>query len=407
MICGDARRAAAAVIAIAAAAAAGCSSSGETETDAADGTCLACDAGEPDALARCDRTEDCGDGLMCVDGMCVTTVFGNGKIEPGEQCDDSNVAEFDGCDPEGRYELFMRTYETNVMPSPAGSFCSSPKSALGDALSAFALATDNADRKARIDMGLDNSLLQFVGLRDLTGRENGTLEIRRVNAVLDPARGEWPVSSDGLDWWFLLRPSGLTPDGAIADRIGDVALTDGTFVGGPSVNEQTIPEFLDAAVRARFDDSDPDRPPPPPDELADGLVAARGLIADGSDEGFCGDVPVASLARTPAAPTVTNCLECPEFSHAYVPCDGPEVGDGCNSVLDVIVGGCLVGEDCLSGRLVFPTQPDVMRGGPEPLVPDPENVHKIPTAQTDRNMNGYSVYLKFRAKRVHVTGIAE
>ncbi len=40
----------------------------------------------------------CGAGVECRSGMCVTDSCGDGTIDPGEDCDDMNVVDGDGCD---------------------------------------------------------------------------------------------------------------------------------------------------------------------------------------------------------------------------------------------------------------------------------------------------------------------
>ena len=40
----------------------------------------------------------CGSGLVCRSGVCTTIVCGNGFMESGEECDDGNTTEGDGCD---------------------------------------------------------------------------------------------------------------------------------------------------------------------------------------------------------------------------------------------------------------------------------------------------------------------
>jgi cysteine-rich repeat protein len=43
----------------------------------------------------------CGDGLICREGLCVTSVCGDGFVDPvnGEDCEDGNADAFDGCEP--------------------------------------------------------------------------------------------------------------------------------------------------------------------------------------------------------------------------------------------------------------------------------------------------------------------
>jgi cysteine-rich repeat protein len=344
---------------------------------------------------------------MCLDGECVAVECGNGIIEPGEHCDDENRVDFDGCDASCRYEVFFRSYQVTLMPSPAGSFCDRPNSALGDALAAFALEAGNAQRKVDIDTGIYNPLVQLVGLEDPSGMTDGIMTLYQATAIPDPAAGAWPTDgSNPIDWSFLIDRRSLAEDGTLADIIADLSLTGGTFIGGPGTSVRPLPEFLDSSVHARFDYSTPpDVPAPPPDALADGLVVPREIIGDGEDEGICGNLTVAFIASAPAPPDVESCLDCPGKSRTYRACPGDVVTSDCNSSLDPLVGGCILGRSCDGGfPVIFPTQPDVDHGGPGPLENDPANGNKVPAAMTDGNLDGYSSYFRFRARRVHVTG---
>lgn len=40
----------------------------------------------------------CNDGLVCIDDTCVVLLCGNGDVDVGEECDDSNAMDSDGCD---------------------------------------------------------------------------------------------------------------------------------------------------------------------------------------------------------------------------------------------------------------------------------------------------------------------
>jgi cysteine-rich repeat protein len=361
-----------------------------------------CVAGEPPQ-----EPTSCGDGRMCVDGECLAAVCGNGIIEPGEHCDDGNLANFDGCDAFCQYEVFYRTYELTLMPSPAGSFCDRPNSALGDALSSFALEANNAERKVNIDTGAYSSISQIIGLRDLSGTTDATVELRSATGMPDPARGTWPTDgSNPLDWWFMVDQESLAPDGELADRMTRVPLSGGAYIGGPGISLRALPEFLDSTTRARFDYStDPDVPAAPPEMLDEGLVVPREIIGDGPDEGVCGNLTVAFLASVPADPTLEDCLECPGTSRTYTACSGDVVTDDCNSALDPLVGGCVIGPNCLAGfEIVLPTQPDVDHGGAGTLMNDPNHLNKVPSSATAGNLDGYSSYFRFRARRVQVTG---
>ncbi|HJL20014.1 MAG TPA: MopE-related protein [Sandaracinaceae bacterium LLY-WYZ-13_1] len=61
--------------------------------------------GDADCIGMDDGTA-CGTGLICVDEICVSSVCGDGFVDPaaGEECDDANDVAFDGCEP-GACEL--------------------------------------------------------------------------------------------------------------------------------------------------------------------------------------------------------------------------------------------------------------------------------------------------------------
>ncbi|WP_146157540.1 hypothetical protein [Enhygromyxa salina] len=46
----------------------------------------------------CDLEAPCEDGQLCVDGICELDTCGDGRVDPGEACDDLNSIEGDGCD---------------------------------------------------------------------------------------------------------------------------------------------------------------------------------------------------------------------------------------------------------------------------------------------------------------------
>ena len=54
----------------------------------------------PDQIASCDgkrELDDCGPNQRCYDGVCLAAGCGNGRVDPGEACDDRNTVPNDGC----------------------------------------------------------------------------------------------------------------------------------------------------------------------------------------------------------------------------------------------------------------------------------------------------------------------
>ncbi|MFV8754884.1 hypothetical protein ACNOYE_30420 [Nannocystaceae bacterium ST9] len=74
------------------------SESSESTSESDTGTCTtqgcACEEGVPDA---------CEPGLVCEAGTCQPDTCGNGALEVGEECDDGNRTDVDGCDADCTY----------------------------------------------------------------------------------------------------------------------------------------------------------------------------------------------------------------------------------------------------------------------------------------------------------------
>jgi hypothetical protein len=147
-------------------------------------------------------------------------------------------------------------------------------------------------------------------------------------------------------------------------------------------------------------------PGPPPDQFAAGFAAFEDLLADDGNHGLCGNLTVGSLAVMPLPAEFTGggstaCSSACTGSREYTWCGpGNPVGPGCNSTLDLLVGGCAVSPPlCIA--LIDPTQPDVGTGGQPPavLVPDP-GTGKVTVTQPD---DAYSTWFEFVAERVHIT----
>src|SRR5690606_34104396 len=70
-----------------------------------------CQSGTPQA----DGTP-CGSGNICVSGACVPEpVCGNGELEFGEQCDDGNLDNLDGCSQACRIETAFRIDDLEIV----------------------------------------------------------------------------------------------------------------------------------------------------------------------------------------------------------------------------------------------------------------------------------------------------
>jgi cysteine-rich repeat protein len=386
-----------------------------------------CDAnGGQCKLSVCgDAIVDTGGGEQCeppntatCDAQCktiATAVCGNGKIEGTEQCDDGNTLNLDGCDSKCKYEMILRMIDADIMGGASPSWCTPTKNQLGNvALTSTARGQLNTSLSDGINAGTTNVLVQSLGLDDLTGVSDPALELGIMTGVLDPAKGSWPATGNPIDWWFKVDPAGVDATGLPTGKLTGGSLAAKLLVAGPSDVNMTlvlggVPALLqmrDARIRG-VTSGTPNVPAPPPSALAPGLTVFPEFTANQTGQGLCGNITVDSLSKIPVPEALTTgtsaCGAC-SGSKKYTYCGANQpVGANCNSLLDALVGGCKV-LACLV-TAINATQPDVPKpGGSLTPLSNQGPLNKIPTAQTSGNMDAYSAYLSFLARRAHITG---
>jgi cysteine-rich repeat protein len=364
----------------------------------------------------------CGsNGLVCKGGQCTSANCGNGTIDPGEECDDGNTRDLDGCDSRCNYEVVLRMDSVAISGSVAPSYCSQTANVLGTkTLSSLATSILNSTVTNDIDAGTLNVMTQLIGLTDLTGgtSESSGLTLGVLNAKLDPGKGAWP-NQNPIDWWFLADYTTVA-DGLPTTNVA-ATLSNRQLSAGPADVSLTLilggsPAVLEmraASLVATLDGTPaPDAPAPPPAKLASGLTVFQQMTGNGANEGLCGNITVESLAQVPVPQTLATggtqaCTSLCPGSPTYTYCGtGMPVGPNCNSLLDVLVGGCNISKIiCLPppnalSQVVNPTQPDV---------PTPSKMlslgagNKVPTSQTSGNTDAYSAYMTFAGNRAHFT----
>lgn len=380
-----------------------------------------CDASGACVLSLCgDGFVDAGGGEACeppntptCNSVCQTivpNVCGDGTIADAEHCDDGATSNLDGCDASCKYELFMRMNDVTIERGQAPAWCDRQTNALGGALSSIAADSMNGSLAEGVNDGTMNILVQMLGLDDLTGVADPAFDVGITSGVTDPLAGAWP-GNDPIDWPFLLAPTTVDANGVPVHRFTPGSVAARAFAAGPSDVPLTILfgstpavlQLLNGNVRGRFSTAT-GVPAPPPSQLVAGLQVANGLVADGSSEGLCGNVTVESLAKIPVPEELTTgmnaCRDTCSNSERYTYCgEGNPVGPNCNSLLDVFVGGCRA---ALCITAISRTQPDVNNGGHAPLTLGTNN--KVPESQTDGNLNAYSSWFRFTARRAHATG---
>jgi cysteine-rich repeat protein len=342
---------------------------------------------------------------------------GNGVLDPGEQCDDGNVFNLDGCDSTCSYEVVTRMTLLSIQGTPAPAFCTPTTNRLGtQSFTAIALSQLNPDLQSGITNGTTNIFAQLIGLGDLTGvADTNGLSLGIASGQLDPARGTWP-GNNPIDWWFLADHTTVGSSGLPTNVLTSGALAAGKLTTGPSNVDLPVPlggnpavmRVLGAYLSATINQSPaPNVPAPPPNLLAPGLTVFQTITADGTGQGLCGNITVESLANIPIPQTLTTgttaCSALCASSNSYTACAaGGAVGPGCNSLLDALVGGCAVGAP-LCVPVVNQQQPDV------PVTATVQTLtlgagNKVPSGQTTGNNDAYSAYMKFDTNRAHITG---
>lgn len=330
-------------------------------------------------------------------------VCGNGIVEPPEECDDGAAFRLDGCAPGCTYEHVQRMTMLALGDGSGPSSCTPATNAFGSAFSSLGLTALNTQLQTVISNQTLNQLLQVLALDDPAAVDDPDLVVGFLGSALD-TRGPAP----GLDAWYLADPVFLDPDDLPAVSLpGAVASRE--LSAGPGRVEIRFLEGLITARDARITavvGSLTGLPGPPPDQLAPGFAAFESLAADDGNHGMCGNLTVASLAQVPlpAEFTAGGSAECSDScpgSRSYTWCGaGNPVGPGCNSLLDLMVGGCAVFPPaCVA--IVTPTQPDVGTGGQPPavLVGDP-TTGKVAVVEPE---DAYSTWFEFTAERVHMT----
>jgi cysteine-rich repeat protein len=341
--------------------------------------------------------------VLVIASPCVAQVCGNGIVEPPEECDDGAFMRLDGCAPDCTFEHVQRMTMLALADGTGPATCTPATNVFGSAFSGAGLTAVNTQLATVIADRTLNQLLQILDLDDPAGADDPVLEVGLLGS--DPDVGG---PAPGLDAWYVAQPGFLDPDDLPALRLsGATAVRE--LTAGPGRIEISFLGGLIAARDARLSavvGATTSLPGPPPGQFAPGFSAFEGLTADDGNHGICANLTVGSLALIPLPQEFTagGAAECSSScagSRSYTWCGpGNPVGPGCNSMLDLMVGGCAVFPPLCIG-VVAPTQPDVGTGGQPPvvLVGDPVTGKVSVTEPED----AYSTWFEFTSERVHMT----
>ncbi|MEZ4293848.1 MAG: DUF4215 domain-containing protein [Polyangiaceae bacterium] len=291
------------------------------------------------------------------DAACKTKICGNGIRETGEDCDDGNTVNLDGCSSTCRFEQIHRVRYL-VLQYASDAYCTNNK--LGLAITG---TTAQSQLQGAIDEGLYTGylgvLLQFIGLDDLSGTTDPQLQIGAMNGTPKKLGQPYDGSND-LDFWYFPDPTSLdankVPLTIVPAQIAAKSLTagPGTLILNMSFGAGSS-SLVVTNVKLAITVGPTSTPLtsftnlPPGHKLSEQLNPALTSFAtagqpnaNGSGK-LCGNVTALSLANMPVPEDLTTGgFAC---SEGY-----PTTA----SMLDLFVGGCTV----FGVKQISPTQPD-------------------------------------------------
>lgn len=159
-------------------------------------------------------------GTVCVAGTCGSPGCGDGKLDTakGEECDDGDHANFDGCDSSCKLEQVARITHLVQQFAP-DTFCT--QDALGTAILPDGQGTIQGTWAGPVGDGSLSVVFKFLGLNGPLGPTSSQdFELGFANASpvpypppcddpTDPATCPVPVpnGNSDLDWWYVLDPA--------------------------------------------------------------------------------------------------------------------------------------------------------------------------------------------------------
>jgi cysteine-rich repeat protein len=283
----------------------------------------------------------------------VVAVCGNGTREAPEQCDDGNTQNLDGCNSGCLFEQIHRADSITMEFTPPGP-CG--HNALGGAIASAAQSMVTAPLSASITSGGTNILFAFLGITDLSGTNQASgLSLGSVAGLMPTYTGSANGNAD-LDWWYVMDPNSVTMDamghyvpkstlgatfaGGVLSASGSLDLA--LVLGGTMASQLHMSGAMLSASPAL-----PNAPTESTNAMAPGHLPAEHLASTVTSfptmtgGSLCGNVSAASLAAIPLTSSITTGI-----------CGTVGGYTSSNSLLDLIVGGCL------GGIAIVATNPD-------------------------------------------------
>ncbi len=298
-------------------------------------------------------------GYVCRNGSCVSSssTCGNGTRESGEQCDDGNTTNLDGCDANCKFEQVHRINSMSIAvpPNATDTFC--PKNAMGGAIvGTYAQGQINNAITNGIGDGSITIIFDMLNLDDLSGTNDSSMYVGVIGG--SPQAGSTTyMGANDLDWWYTTDATTIdatrTAKTQMPATIASSVLNAGpkeivvtvNFVG-VIVTMDMFASRLKAMVGASSTPTVSTSGMSPGHTAAEHLDPTLTSFATTSAGELCGNTTAQSLANVQVPSVLVGSACNQNYSTA-------------NTLLDVYISGCTA----LFIAEVKATQPDVSRDG--------------------------------------------
>jgi len=287
-------------------------------------------------------------------GPAAAQTCGDYILDAGEQCDDGNTRNLDGCDSTCHFEQTHRVNLLQIQRDPDAIVC--PSNQLGFAFTnATVRGQVQSAINASVTAGTTSALLHMIGLDDLSGTADPSLSVGVVTATpIVPGASAYNGNSD-LDWWYA-ADAGMTDAQHQPVAQLSATLTGGVLTAGPgnavlkfplgglptplafSSLVFTLPVGASSTPSSSTGGVSPGHEAV---EHVDPTLQSFATTGAGTTSTMCGNMSAASLAATPIPPALTGASCAQGYTIA-------------NTALDLLVGGCNLGPI----QLVRAVQPD-------------------------------------------------
>lgn len=264
------------------------------------------------------------------------SVCGNALRESGEQCDDGNAINLDGCNVLCEFEQVHRT-NSMAFSFVTDSMCT--VNAFGQAFTSTAQGPMNQSLADSVTNGSVSIMYVMRELDDLSGTSDPSVQVGVINGA--PFAGTGYNGNSDLDWWYTAAASSIDASrvpltnltGSFASKVlttapGTVSLTFPVMGTPATLTMSTFRSIANVGSSSAPIASAGFSPPGHiPSEHLDPALTSYQATSGGK---ACGNISAASLASMPIPPELAagGAASC---SRGYTLA---------SSMLDVLVGGC-------------------------------------------------------------------